>query len=37
MKIEQMRAAFEVQPFRSFSIHLSGNRMIPGRLRELIM
>ncbi len=37
MTIEQMRAAYEAQPFRPFIIHLADGRDVPVHHREFIM
>jgi hypothetical protein len=37
MTIEQLRAAYQAQPFRPFVIHLADGRSIPVRHREFIM
>lgn len=37
MTIEQMRTAYEAQPFRPFVIHLADGREIPVQHREFIM
>ncbi len=37
MTIEQMRTAYEAQPFRPFVIHLADGRAVPVRHREFIM
>jgi hypothetical protein len=37
MTIEQMRAAYQAQPFRPFVIHLADGREIPVAHREFIM
>ena len=36
MTIEQIRAAFEAQPFKPFIIHLADGRNIPVQSREFI-
>lgn len=37
MTIEQMRAAYQAQPFRPFVLHLADGREIPVQHREFIM
>jgi hypothetical protein len=37
MTIEQMRAAYQAQPFRPFIIHVADGRAIPVEHREFIM
>lgn len=37
MTIEQMRAAYDAQPFRPFAIHLADGRDVPVHHREFIM
>ncbi len=37
MTIDQMRTAYDQQPFRPFVIHLADGRAIPVRHREFIM
>ncbi len=37
MTIEQMRAAYDAQPFRPFIIHLADGRALPVNHREFIM
>jgi hypothetical protein len=37
MMIEQLRAAYNAQPFRPFVIHLADGRAIPVNHREFIM
>ncbi len=37
MTIEQMRAAYDAQPFRPFVIHLADGRAVPVNHREFIM
>jgi hypothetical protein len=37
MTIEQMRSAYQAQPFRPFIIHLADGRAIPVDHREFIM
>ncbi len=37
MTIEQMRAAYNAQPFRPFIMHLADGRQIPVHHREFIM
>ena len=37
MTIEQLRAAYEAQPFRPFVMHLADGREIPVAHREFIM
>ncbi len=37
MTIEQMRAAYDAQPFRPFIIHLADGRAVPVNHREFIM
>lgn len=37
MTIEQLRSAYEAQPFRAFVIHLADGRQIPMKSREFIM
>ncbi len=37
MTIEQLRAAYQAQPFRPFVIHLADGRAIPVEHREFIM
>ena len=37
MTIEQMRAAYQAQPFRPFVIHVADGRAIPVDHREFIM
>jgi hypothetical protein len=37
MTIEQLRAAYQAQPFRPFVIHLADGREIPIEHREFIM
>lgn len=37
MTIEQLRGAYEAQPFRPFIMHLADGRQIPVRHREFIL
>jgi len=37
MTIEQLRTAYDAQPFRPFVMHLADGRSIPVRHREFIM
>jgi hypothetical protein len=37
MTIEQLRNAYQVQPFRPFTIHLADGRQLPVEHREFIM
>ena len=37
MTIEQLKAAYDAQPFRPFVIHLADGREIPVKSREFIM
>ncbi len=37
MTVEQMRAAYQAQPFRPFVIHVADGRAIPVNHREFIM
>jgi len=37
MTIEQLRNAYDAQPFRPFIMHLADGRAIPVRQREFIM
>jgi hypothetical protein len=37
MTIEQMRAAYQAQPFRPFVIHVADGRAIPVNHRDFIM
>jgi hypothetical protein len=37
MTIEQLRAAYQAQPFRPFSIHLADGREVPVLHREFMM
>ena len=36
MTIEQLRAAYEAEPFQPFIIHLAGGKQIPVHSREFI-
>jgi hypothetical protein len=37
MTVEQLRSAYNAQPFRPFVIHLADGREVPVRHREFIM
>jgi hypothetical protein len=37
MTIEQLRAAYEAQPFRPFTLHLADGRDVPVSHREFMM
>jgi hypothetical protein len=37
MTIEQLRAAYDAQPFRLFVMHVADGRSVPVRHREFIM
>jgi hypothetical protein len=37
MTVEQLRAAYNAQPFRPFVIHLADGRSVPVHQREFIM
>jgi hypothetical protein len=37
MTVEQLRSAYNAQPFRPFVLHLADGRSIPVRHREFIM
>jgi hypothetical protein len=37
MTIQQLRAAYEAQPFRPFVIHLADGRAVPADHREFMM
>lgn len=37
MTIEQLRAAYDAQPFRPFNLHIADGRSIPVEHREFLM